>query len=96
MFAEHDLSFDIRPNILLKEMFVLFVSIMSKSTWNFLMILLFALFEFLAFLYDYTFESVIVVNMFSANYVNYDTFVITLSSITIIHNYIYLMLEGKF
>ena len=59
------------------------------------MILLFALFEFLAFLYDYTFESENVVSMFSANYVNYDTFVITLSSITIIHNYTYLMLEGK-
>ena len=59
------------------------------------MILLFALFEFLALLYDYTFESENVVSMFSANYVNYDTFVITLSSITIIHNYTYLMLEGK-
>ena len=69
---------------------------MSKSTWNFSMILLFALFECLAFLYDYTFESVIVVNVFSANYVSYDTFVITLSSITIIYNYIYLVLEGKF
>ena len=56
MFAEHDFSFDIRLNILLKEKFVFYVQLNKITNYlPYLMFLLFAFFGFLAFLFDYAF-----------------------------------------